>query len=455
MKRLVSVGAALLLTLPSGWAQTHPPIPTRTGVKPELRTTGEEGLHFTLKQAEDYALANNPQIASAKFNADAVRQQIREARSAFFPQIYGESTSVYAPYDTQSGSATRLAALGGLNNPTVYSRQSDGVTLNQLITDFGHTYDLTESAKYRADAATERVNVARAIIVLAVDRTYFDVLRAHAVLGVAEETVKTRATEFDQAAALVKHELKSTLDESVDQVALSQAKLLLIQAQSGVQEAEAALSAAMGFADAQHFVLAEVPLNLELPDSAEYLIQFGLSKRPELAALREQSEAAERLAKAQQEAEYPKITALAAAGINPVANDKLVNHNYYAAGVNVELPIANGGNLDAKTQEARLLKLAADQDLIDAQNTISRDVREAWLNLATDKQRIAVTSELIKNAAEARRLADARYRLGTSSIVEFNAAELNYTEAELENATAKYDYQSARALLNFTTGASF
>jgi len=414
-----------------------------------------DGLRFTLAEAEAYALQNHPQIASAQLTADAVRQEIREARSAFFPQVYGESTSVYAPYDKESSSATRLAALGGLNNPTVYSRQSDGVVLNQLITDFGHTYDLTESAKFRANAASDRVVVARAIIVLAVDRTYFDVLRAQAVLRVAQETVKTRQVAFDQVSVLVKNQLKSTLDASFDQVALSQAKLLLIQAQSGVQEAEAALSTALGFQDAQHFTLVEVPLNLELPDSADNLIQFGLNKRPEIAALRHEAEAAQRFAQAQQSAEYPKVTALAAAGLNPVADDKLLNHNYYAAGVNVELPLTTGGNLDAKTQEARLLKLAADKDVIDAQNTISRDVRVAWLNLTTDKERIGVTAELVKNAIESQRLADARYRLGTSSIVEFNEAELNYTEAELEDATAKYDYQSARALLNFTTGGSF
>jgi outer membrane protein len=414
-----------------------------------------DGLRFTLAEAEAYALQNHPQIASAQLTADAVRQQIREARSAFFPQVYGESTSVYAPYDTESSSATRLAALGGLNNPTVYSRQSDGVVLNQLITDFGHTYDLTESAKFRADAESDRVEVVRAIIVLAVDRTYFDVLRAQAVLRVAQETIGTRQVAFDQVSVLVKNQLKSTLDESFDQVALSQAKLLLIQAQSGVQEAEAALSTALGFQDAQHFTLAEVPLSLEVPDSVDALVQFGLNKRPELAALRHEVESAQRFAQAQQSAQYPKITALAAAGVSPVADDKLLNHNYYAAGVNVEIPLANGGNLDAKTQEARLLKRAADEDVIDAQNTISRDVRVAWLNLRTDKERLDVTAELIKNTAEAQRLADTRYRLGTSSIVEFNEAELNYTEAELEDATAKYDYQSARALLNFTTGGSF
>jgi outer membrane protein len=414
-----------------------------------------DGLRFTLPEAEAYALQNHPQIASAQLTADAVRQEIRQARSAFFPQIYGESTSVYAPYDKESSSATRLAALGGLNNPTVYSRQSDGVVLNQLITDFGHTYDLTESAKFRASAATDRVGIARAIIVLEVDRTYLDVLRAQAVLQVAQETVKTRQVAFDQVSVLVKNQLKSTLDESFDQVALSQAKLLLIQARSGVQEAEAALSTALGFEDSQHFILTDVPLNLAVPDSADNLVQLGLAKRPELAALRHEVEAAQRFAQAQQAAEYPKVTALAAAGLSPVADDKLLNHNYYAAGVNVEIPLATGGNLDAKTQEARLLKLAADNDVIDAQNTISRDVRVAWLNLGTDKERIGVTAELIQSAAESQRLAAARYRLGTSSIVEFTQAELNYTEAELEAANAKYDYQSARALLNFTTGGSF
>ncbi len=413
------------------------------------------GLRFTLAEAEAFALQNHPQIASAQLTADAVRQQIREARSAFFPQIYGESTSVYAPYESETNTATRLAALGGLNNPTVYSRQSDGVVLNQLITDFGRTYDLTESAKFRANAASDRVSVARAIIVLEVDRSYFDVLRAQAVLRVAQETVKTRQIALDQVSVLVKNQLNSTLDESFDQVALSQAKLLLIQAQSGLRQAEAELSMAMGFQDAQQFALAEVPLNLELPASADNLVQLGLNQRPELAALRHEVASAQRFADAQQAAELPKVTALAAGGLSPVANEKLLNHNYYAAGVNVEIPLATGGNLDAKTQEARLLKLAADKNVIDAQNAIARDVRVAWLNLNTDKERIGVTAELIKNAAESQRLAAARYRLGTSSIVEFTQAELNYTQAELEDANAKYDYQSARALLNFTTGASF
>jgi outer membrane protein len=406
-----------------------------------------------LAQAEAYALQNHPQITSAQLTSDAVHQQIREARSAFFPQVYGESTSVYAPYNEQNNTATRLAALGGLNNPTVLSRQSDGIVVNQLLTDFGHTYDLTESARFRANAASDRVAVARAVVILAVDQTYFDLLRAQAVLRVAQETVKTRQTAFDQVSVLVRNQLKSTLDESFDQVALSQARLLLIEARSGVREAGAALSTALGFQDAQEFILAEEPLDLDLPTEADPLIQSALSLRPEIVALKNDAEAARRFAEAQQSAQYPRVTAMAAGGVNPVADAKLLNHSYYAAGVNVEIPLATGGNLDAKTKEAQLLQKAASANIIDAQNTISRDVRVAWLNLTTAKERIGVTAELIQNAAQAQKLADARYRLGTSSIVEFNEAELNYTEAQLEDARARYDFQIDRALLNFTVGS--
>ena len=415
-----------------------------------LQVRSENSLHFTLKEAENYALANHPQIASAKLTADAVRQEIREARSAFFPQVYGESDSVYA-----DGGDTRLAAPEGLSNSSVFSRQSDGVVASQLITDFGRTYELTESAHFRANAANDRTNVARAVVVLAVDRSYFDVLRSSAVLRVAQETVHARDVAFRQISDLARNGLKSTLDASFAQVNLSEAQLLQIQAKSAVNQAEAELSTALGFPDAQHFTLAEEPLDPKLASSPEGLIQEALNQRPELASLHNEMEGAQRFAKAQDAEKYPKISALGAAGVNPLAPKAEFGTTYYAAGINVELPIATGGNLDAQAQQAHLLASAATQNLIDAQNTISRDVRVAWLDVTTAKERFGVTAELVQTAADAQKLADSRYRLGTSSIVELIQAQLNYTEAELQDTSARYDFQSGRALLNFTTGSSF
>ena len=59
---------------------------------------------------------------------------------------------------------------------------------------------------------------------------------------------------------MAKSLLKSDLDVSFANVDLSQAQLLLIQAQNDVQSSFAHLSAALGYADQRTFKLAERPV---------------------------------------------------------------------------------------------------------------------------------------------------------------------------------------------------
>jgi outer membrane protein len=61
--------------------------------------------------------------------------------------------------------------------------------------------------------------------------------------------------------------------------------------------------------------------------------------------------------------------------------------------------------------------------------------------------------QYVSQAQLALELAQGRYNLGLSSIVEITQAQLNLTEAQIENVTAKYDYQSAYAGLQYTIGA--
>ncbi len=66
-----------------------------------------------------------------------------------------------------------------------------------------------------------------------------------------------------------------------------------------------------------------------------------------------------------------------------------------------------------------------------------------------------LTQKLFENASHAYDLADARYKLGSSSIVEFSQAQLSKTEADIAHTSAKYEYEEIqRAVLNFEIGAS-
>src|SRR4029079_13976457 len=116
---------------------------------------------------------------------------------------------------------TRILA-GAINNPSVFDRTAAGAGLSQMITDFGRTPNLIASSTLQAQAANELATATAAQILLDVDRSYFTVLQAQALEGVAQQTVDTRQLLFDRVSALASNKLKSDLDVSFARVALAE-----------------------------------------------------------------------------------------------------------------------------------------------------------------------------------------------------------------------------------------
>jgi outer membrane protein len=84
----------------------------------------------------------------------------------------------------------------------IYDRYSNGLMVNQLVTDFGRTRELVTSSRLHARAEQEDIVTARADVLLRVDQSYYEVLKAQALRRIAQETVKDRQGVFDQAAVL-------------------------------------------------------------------------------------------------------------------------------------------------------------------------------------------------------------------------------------------------------------
>jgi outer membrane protein len=271
-------------------------------------------------------------------------------------------------------------------------------------------------------------------------------------LKVVDETVKDRQTVVDQVTALVEiAKRKSTLDLSFANVNLSGAKLLQVQAQNELKAAEARLAAAMGLPGEPSFVLADEPMPPAIPDRVQNLIDAAIQNRPELKDLRLQQGAAERLAKAEHALFFPTVGVLGAAGFAPAAVAQIPGR-YGAIGMNVSIPIFNGGLFHARQTEAELKAKAAGENVNDLQNRVIRDVRIAFLNATTAYDRMALTQELVNQSQLAMDLSQSRYDLGLADIVELSQAQLNLTSAQIANTTALYDYQAQRINVDFQTG---
>ena len=402
---------------------------------------------LTLSQAEQLAFKNNPRIAVSRLIALAQGQVTREVRSAELPTLSGDLTAV------QSHAGSRITA-GSLNNPIVYQRAAGGLTLNQLITDFGRMRNLVSSAGLRAQAETFAQAATTADITLAVDQAFYRALSTQAVLRVANATVAERQTTSDQVSALTTAMLKSTLDLSFANVDLAQAKLLLLDAQSANQDAIANLNALLGNEQAVPYTLVDETPDVPspAPQDTEPLVTLAFQSRPDLLSLNQQFAAAKKFSAAEHDLWRPTISALGTVGGAPVRADQITSSWFGAVGVNVSVPIFNGFLYSSRAREADLRASAANQQVQDLRQAIARDVRITVLQAQANFLRISVAQQLVNEANSAFDLAQTRYKIGLSSIVELSQAQLSQTQAQIDYARARYSYQGSLADIRYQTG---
>lgn len=441
--RFLLLGWGLLPALCFAQSQSIPPAPAT----PTTSTANAQTpIRLTLAGAEAIALKNNPLITVAKLQSLVSNEQVREVRSALFPDVILSVTGVESRPDS------RVAA-GGLNNPIIFPRAAAGATLSQLITDFGRTTNLVSSSKLQAKAEEENSVATRAQVLLAVDHAFYDALETQALVQVADQTLQARQILVDQVTALTNAKLKSDLDLSFVSVDASRAKLQLLTAKNNHETSLAVLSALLGYADAQTFeLMQEDPSELPMPPQEVVpLIETALKQRPEVNALQFAVQSAEKFSSAEHDLWRPTVSALGVVGEAPVRDDHIPNW-YGAAGININIPVFNGFRFSARAKASDFEADASRQRLIEMRNDIARDVRIAWQDERRAFQRLSVTRQLRDQANLALELAQARYKLGLSSIVEFTQAELQKTEADIADTDAVYRFRQSQRALDYAVG---
>jgi outer membrane protein len=428
MRRLRLIIAVLLGLAGIIHAQTQPPL--------------------TLPQATALAIQSHPQIAEAQNTAASVGQHITESKAAYYPTLDGEITGA------QGLSQSRLGA-GALSASQLFNRFGQGLQITQLVADFGRRKSLVSQSEYRAQAAAQNTQATIYDVVLGVNRGYFGVLQAQAFVTVANETVGARQTLTDQVTALANANLKSQLDVNFAAVNLSEAKLLLIRSQDAVEQAYADLARSLGQDQVVRYKLADVTSPGAPPASVDPLIADAIQNRPELRNLQLQVQGAQSFEQAEADLSRPNVSFVAVAGGLPYLGQdpRVAPYGYEGAALNLEIPIFNGHLFSARKQAAHYETQATTERLRNVRQQVERDVRAAWISASTAYQRIPVTQELMRQAQLALELAQGRYNLGLASIVEITQAQLNVTQAQIENVSATYEYQIAWAQLQYTVGA--
>lgn len=410
------------------------------------------GAVLNMNQAIAFALEQQPVIAAAQHALRAGEARTAQARAPLYPQV---DASVIGTAGSLRANAF-LRPSGSLVQPN----QTDftaGAGVSQLLYDFGQTSARIAANQFAAQALGEDVMTQKANVVMNVQRAYYEGLKRQRLVHIAEQTVREREVIQRQVDSLYRQQLKAKLDLDFVQVELSTAEVDLLRAKNDLKASYATLNNTMGVTEPNEYVLEDTAASVAETRPLESLLTISADKRPEILAVRERVRAAEQRIHAASDKRFPTLQAVGSAGDTEHLEGRpnLRAGGWWGAGVILSVPVFTGYLIENQVAEANEQYQEAQSNARNIEQAIRLEVTNAFLTVQTLAQQIKAIEVLVNHTQEALQLAQQRYRLGLSSIVEVTQAEVAVTSAETKLAEAQYEEKAAQALLAYSVGEGY
>jgi outer membrane protein len=420
---------------------------------------------YSLADLIDLAESSSPTTRIAWNDARQAALAAGIAESAYLPKI--TATAVGA-YDSGGG---RHAALGSsFNNNGSGEGVISAVSLQWLLFDFGERTAVIDAAKQGSVISNIAFTAAHQQLIYAVSEAFY--ANAAAQARVETTTQSLVDTEALQAAAEDRfaHGIGTVIEVAQARQGVAQAKLAVVQAGGGAEDAYLALIDAMGISPLTRIKVADVSgraLSPAMATSVETVVSQALSRRPDVLSAYAATKASQDNIQAAQAEFKPKVFLSATASYNsgrldvtalpglgqqgPTVN---VNGDRFGGGVFVGLtiPLYDGGTRAAVLDQARAEADSADERLTRTRQDAVVQIVHAANTLRTSLAAYAASEALATAAKTTFDGALAAYRNGVGSITDVTMAETQLLLAQ-DGATDAYSASlSAAATLALASG---
>ena len=404
---------------------------------------------LTLEEAVQTARTHQPQLREARASTEAAAAVADEARAPLLPQIaatveYDRATAnlIFRP-----GTSATSAANAPGSSSTTYNFFSNGITIYQLLYDFGQTSQRWRSQQASAEATARLEMSAAQQVDLTVRATFFGARANRALVEVARETVANLGRHLDQTQAFVKAGTRPDIDLYQARSDLANAQVQLVNAEANYSQSRSQLNQAMGVEGPIDFDVADDSLGPTPGEDAptDELVAEALVARPDVASLADQVRAQELTLSSIRGQYGPSI---AAVGGFAQGGDALGNLNWNATvGISLTWFLYQGGSTSASVREAKARgrNLRAQVDSLRQQ--IRVQVEQVRLALTAAKASQVGARESLANAKARLELAEGRYKSGVGNIIELSDAQVALTAASTQVITADFQLATARAQL--------
>ncbi len=416
---------------------------------------------FTLDQAIDYALANNPDLQIATERISQAEAQLGIALSAFYPQVtarvgYEHSNNpaqVFSMIVSQRDFDAN--SIANINNPGYRQNFRPEIIGKLSLFRGGQDYQNSKAAELGIDAAEFERSTVRNALIEAVTATYYAYLASIEAQKVAQDSISAITSELNQTK--LQYEAGTVLKSDVLslEVQLAEAQDAEIRAVNGIEIAKTSIANLLGLSSFQAFTVASSSSILNKPEltaSFNDLLDQAMAQRPEVKAAAKQVEISLRRLKSEQGAYLPKADAYVSYGQNSQSPGFSSQKDNVTAGVTVEMDLFSGFNTKQRVNAAERKAAEARETERKTKLGIEQEVKIAFLNLKEALARLHVTEISVLAADEALRLVNEERRAEIVTVTRYIEAEVARNKAQSNTIAAHYDALSAEAALKKAIG---
>ena len=405
---------------------------------------------ITLSDAIQRALEVQPAMVQALGNQRNTSAAGRAAVGSFLPTL-GVSLNGTHQNATRVNSQT-----GGFAAPDNYTAGLSA-SLN-LFTGLSRAYNLKVSSANN-EAADAGVNNQRYLTMLQTAQTFYAVIADVALVHVGEVQLQQAQQQLDISTQKLRAGSATRSDSLTSAVAVGNARLVLLQAQSNLATAEATLGRQIGL-DTPVLAVADTglpalpdttPLRDEAMKSAPVLVQAEASARA--------ARANEGVARAQY---FPTLTlrynnSLSANNTFSFLYDQASCPQFqctrtYGWSLGLSWTLFNGLSREQSMVSASVSRDVAEAQAADTRRQVNEQFTQYVSALNTAWTQIDIANSNVTASTEALRVQNERYKVGAGILLDVLTAQSNLTTAQVSLVQARFNYLIARAQLAALVG---
>lgn len=422
-----------------------------------------EKLNLSFEEAISLAMKNNPQIMSLKAQKDIYKNKEKQAFSSFLPQLNASAlykrTTANSPAQVglkipSSFSSMTSSITGKRESMDSYNNYSLGLTLNQLIYDFGKTGGQYEAAQFMERSADEDIKSNSDALVINLYQTVLNYTLNRELYDAAIQYEKRMEDHIEMARAQVEAGIRTDIDILRAETDLYNAKLNTLRLKNTIKLLKINLKNLLGIAD-------ETDIEIVPPNKNEGKVDISnnnyeyIKNRPEYASYKNKIESLRSSLKVARSGYFPYLYLTGGLAYSGYEADNMVYNWNVGLGLNWNLfsGFYTVGYEEELRAQLRMYEALLNQTI----QSLYLEIENSRILYEEAEQRLNLNKILLKTAEESLRLTEARYSSGLGTFIEVSDAQNIYINAKNSYIQAEYDLilsairlKKATGLLNYT-----